>query len=531
MDRLRRAQRVRTDPVAPDLPTAKSKSKRLSRSFRQTQQNQAAAAELDSPRNSDFQTPTRLGQCGRAPTFSSESPHDADQPQDIIWDATSPPYRPGKRGNKAPSAVNISEIVRRIAPQHGRPKASEPVLQQWIGDSATIPCTPDLQVPKPKKKSPRSGGVEDLLKLAKQFDMNMFRQDEAQDPDRSQDLLFDDDPQVPPEKLQPRPSAQTACAGSDDFDFLFDGPTQNTSSVFSQDLASGNQRTSQASRVAAVATTDSTAGDSRVSVTKDMAAGGGFLDDWEDDDLLNDSVVLEMTQDPFKFAAPKLCSTQKPLTQRGARLPAPVMVPPPGGQSNATKPQGAQQRSTFKLGCHQNVSVSVGSDPRSTSVGPSATGPAAVCQEAVTSDDFLDDDLEAVFSSEPNWDDPADDDLLYEMCHHLENQIQNPSATPTGPMTQRPALQPTTRTNCSSSNQLPARGDGGAVQAGSGSFRFSSSSWTPPPSQKQFTFKKPNKPVLAAKVTCSAAEIELKKRQAMERRRQRELCLQLAPAT
>lgn len=39
--------------------------------------------------------------------------------------------------------------------QHGRPEDADPTLQQWIGDSATIPCTPDVRPSKPKKKSPR----------------------------------------------------------------------------------------------------------------------------------------------------------------------------------------------------------------------------------------------------------------------------------------------------------------------------------------------------------------------------------------
>lgn len=38
--------------------------------------------------------------------------------------------------------------------KHGRPKVAEPTVQQWIGDSAAIPCTPDVPGPKPKK-SPR----------------------------------------------------------------------------------------------------------------------------------------------------------------------------------------------------------------------------------------------------------------------------------------------------------------------------------------------------------------------------------------
>ncbi|MED6256469.1 hypothetical protein ATANTOWER_026766, partial [Ataeniobius toweri] len=105
-----------------------------------------------------FKTPTRISRSKPTPVPSVESPHnDSDFQQDIIWDATSPlTNRFSKRGKK-PTAelINISEIVSRIAPKHGRPRVAEPTLQQWIGDSASIPCTPDVQAPRAKKKSPR----------------------------------------------------------------------------------------------------------------------------------------------------------------------------------------------------------------------------------------------------------------------------------------------------------------------------------------------------------------------------------------
>lgn len=91
-------------------------------------------------------------------------------------------FSSGKRGTKQRvGVVDISEIVSRIAPKvrtslvtshaqpvngfclrccccvvivkHGRPEAAEPTLQQWIGDG--VPCTPDVQAVKPKKKSLR----------------------------------------------------------------------------------------------------------------------------------------------------------------------------------------------------------------------------------------------------------------------------------------------------------------------------------------------------------------------------------------
>ncbi|KAI3353583.1 hypothetical protein L3Q82_020110 [Scortum barcoo] len=146
--------------AAPQPLQAPARPNRLSRSLRQTQQDsprgqQSVVCVRSSP---EFKTPTRIRRSRAGGGFSAESPHnDSDVQQDIIWDATSPsPSRLGKRGKKQPPrVVNISEIVSRIAPKHGRPQVAEPTLQQWIGDSAAIPCTPDVQVPKPKKKSPR----------------------------------------------------------------------------------------------------------------------------------------------------------------------------------------------------------------------------------------------------------------------------------------------------------------------------------------------------------------------------------------
>ncbi|KAF1394537.1 hypothetical protein PFLUV_G00001350 [Perca fluviatilis] len=316
---------------------APSKPNRLRRSFKRTQQTQISA-ELGSPRSQEpeFKTPTRIQRPRAVGGFSAESPqNDSDFQQDIIWDATSPsPNRLGKRGKKPPVGVaNISEIVNRIAPKHGRPTVAEPTLQQWIGDSAAIPCTPDVQVPKPKKKSPRPNGVDDLLKLAKQFDLNMFHQDEEaaeQQHQHSLELLSEDILDFENDFSSPSPPGDRPPAAKappppdhhmeDDLDFLFDGPTQLVSGNLSQVASTARPSQPQwkaafpeeASGKPAPSASSQPPGVAAARARQGASAPDEFEDDWADDDLLlDDSLVLEVTQNPQNFVAPKHCSTQK----------------------------------------------------------------------------------------------------------------------------------------------------------------------------------------------------------------------------
>ncbi|XP_043969028.1 ewing's tumor-associated antigen 1 [Gambusia affinis] len=110
--------RRRLEPLAAAGPPRRN---RLSRSLRRSQTG--AAVVLESTRNRrepDFKTPTRT-KPSSVPVLGPDSPHnDLDLQQDIVWDAASPsPRRSGTRGKKAAAggAVNISEIVSRIAPK------------------------------------------------------------------------------------------------------------------------------------------------------------------------------------------------------------------------------------------------------------------------------------------------------------------------------------------------------------------------------------------------------------------------------
>ncbi|XP_028263894.1 ewing's tumor-associated antigen 1 isoform X2 [Parambassis ranga] len=562
-------------PLEP--PAAKPRTSRLSRSFRQTQ-----AAEVEAPQTqqSGFKTPTRIHRSRPAAVCGESPQNDSDIQQDIIWDATSPsPHRlTGRRGRKhAAGVVNISEIVSRIAPKHGRPKAAEPTLQQWIRDSASIPCTPDVQAPKPKKKSPRLNRVDDLLKLAKQFDFKLFRQDVEDVEDlhqQSLELLTQGVLNFENSIHAEGPHSQLANDNLDpnmdnDLDFLFDGPTQHTSRNLSQ------ASSAQLSQVKPVA------GDSGRAPASQCGPSVEFEDDWENDDLLNDSLMLEMTQNPLTFTAPKFCSTQRAANQVRDHQTVRAAV------SQSVGSTVDKENVTFRL--DQNAEFSVRRVQTDTSSGgpqrpcqnrpitvqtdTSSGGPQRPCQnrpitvqaQSTSSGgpqqpnpvrtapqdpqktaqcfvppvlDFLDDDLDSFFSSEPVWDDPADDDLLCEMCEDLEKQIQVSD--------HRAALQPASMHP--SAPVGSGRPGGASLACGPGSSTANMSfrlTQTVPGStvrpaclqgssnKDRFTFKKPNSPVsMAAKhpITtatseavgkCSAAEIQLKKQQAMERRRQR----------
>ncbi|XP_068178067.1 ewing's tumor-associated antigen 1 isoform X2 [Antennarius striatus] len=521
------------------------KANRLSRASRLSQK-----ADPPHTEPADFKTPTRVLRSRSGPGSSGESPcNDSDVQQDIIWDATSPsPSRHGKQGKKQRGgAVDISEIVKRIAPKHGRPEVAEPTLQQWIGDSATIPCTPDVQVLKPKRKSPRPNRVDDLLKLARQFDLNMFHRDEEEEEEeeerRSPDLLsehfvdFETDCR-PDGKVAVQTDAPTDQPQTDELELLFDGPTQHVIGGLSPALSEVKPTSGEQSGV--------------VTATRKDEFEDEFDDDWDNDDLLNDSLVLEMTQNPLNFIAPKYCSTQNPSNER--RPPSPAKVPVGGGlgQSGASKvdKDKKRQRATFKLESHPNFSLkglwtnsdgpeprytqpSRDSSPKTVSVGasnsmksdcrtkrnPTLPGP----QRFPPADPYLpDEDLQAFLSSDPVWDDPADDDLFREMCDDLENRIQSAGNT----STQQNALPP--------ANQKPPPPRVGPWASGRPETFSGSTCEQGNTVKKQFTFKKPNDPVTTATSKgggrCSAAEIELKKQQAMERRRQRLQAAQNPPA-
>ncbi|XP_007544223.1 uncharacterized protein LOC103132364 isoform X1 [Poecilia formosa] len=513
---------------------------RLSRSLRQSQTG--AAVVLESTRNRrepEFKTPNRISRTkpSSVPVPGPDSPHnDPDLQQDIVWDAASPsPRRSGTRGKKAAAggAVNISEIVSRIAPKHGRPRITEPALQQWIGDSAAISCTPDPQGPRAKRRSPRATRVENLLRLARQLDQNLFQNQNLEE------VLTEEDQGPGSFGLEPRPDPDFL---QDDLDFLFDGPTQMPSRTLS--------RGPTQNRPGSASLCGSGPAGSRT------CSGPGSVqnqleDDWENDDLLNDSLVLEMTQNPDHFLVPKLCSTQN-TAGSGQNWVAPSV-----GTRTEKENLGPAWNPDWSSGSGKWVQTRPEQNPYSSvsrapepgqmcSLEPESqwfwsnptSRPISDIQPGSVGLDVLG-DLDSLFRSEPVWDGPADD-LLCEMCEDLENRIQVKMDRTASD--QRAALQLTHRTSENRIRPDPAGPAGCSLAtapvkqpigfqlpppAVSAVFRNRTGSEpSAAPRQKDsqyFTFRRPGDLVTMAtgKGKCSAAEIELKKQQALERRRRR----------
>uniref|UniRef100_A0A3P9JUD4 ETAA1 activator of ATR kinase n=1 Tax=Oryzias latipes TaxID=8090 RepID=A0A3P9JUD4_ORYLA len=402
----------------PEPGTKPPRANRLSRSSRQAESPRSRGRAELLP---EFKTPTRIRRPKPASASSTESPvSDSDFQQDIVWDGASPaPRHPGRRpGKQSAGTVSISEIVSRIAPKHGRPRTSEPSLQQWIGDSASIPCTPELPATRTRKKRTSS---DVLLKLAQQFDQNLFHQEEGLLSDR--DLDFSDH-----QNLEPASDARTDpdTQLDNDLDFLFDCPTQSLSPV---PVPSTEPPQPHPATLTTAAVSTAT---SRSSSTRDA-----FEDDWENDDLLNDSLVLEMTQNPHRFMTPHLCSTQNPPGQGNTAGPG------PRAQKENTRPRAwfrLDRTSGFPERRNQKVwrterSGSAVHQQRSPETGSVFTQ--QMCRPIGTMPEPQGFGVQQMTCPEPVWDDPADDKLLCEVCDELENQIQN---------RQRAVLQPTHRT-------------------------------------------------------------------------------------
>ncbi|NXK61964.1 ETAA1 protein, partial [Sylvietta virens] len=133
-------------------------------------------------------TPKRsLSRKSRIPTFSSPI-NDTETQQEIFWDSHSPiAHRLGNGKTKQSTsrcAVEISEIVNRIAPQDEKAACNEgSLLGTWIGEDA-IPCTPVVVKARARTKLSYlkiKNPEEELMKLAKEFDKNLVELDAVQE--------------------------------------------------------------------------------------------------------------------------------------------------------------------------------------------------------------------------------------------------------------------------------------------------------------------------------------------------------------
>lgn len=161
------------------------------------------------------------------------------------------------------------------------------------------------------------------MRLAKQFDFNM-RQDEAQEQSSDEPASRGDryttahigsvmkSSALEPNDKKPVDERGLNQEMEDDLDFLFDGPTQQLSGRLSQASSFHTQVVPERNAVNAC---DSRKGSSFCTTansdSKQVNNADDFEDDWSSDGLLDDSLLLEMTQNPDLFAAPQHSSTQK----------------------------------------------------------------------------------------------------------------------------------------------------------------------------------------------------------------------------
>uniref|UniRef100_A0AAZ3RZA6 Uncharacterized protein n=1 Tax=Oncorhynchus tshawytscha TaxID=74940 RepID=A0AAZ3RZA6_ONCTS len=248
----------------------------------------------------------------------------------------SPHTRSKGEGPGNTRVVEISDIVNRIAPKDAQHVSVDSPLLQWIGDSA-VPCTPEVRPPKARKKSTRKSSVEDLMQLARQFDINMHQQDrEKRSAEHTNNTINNNRYGEEPKGPTMSSSAQQVEA---ELNALFDGPTQRVTGRLSQGSTAStcSQEVKVQVGVSHLTADDlvkesevkpgggSTSGSSartgkeevgQWNATTTVAKDEDF--DWEDDDLLNDPIVLEMTQNPegLKTLSPKPSSSLTLSTDR-----------------------------------------------------------------------------------------------------------------------------------------------------------------------------------------------------------------------
>ncbi|XP_030628503.1 ewing's tumor-associated antigen 1 [Chanos chanos] len=208
-------------------------------------------------------------------------------------------------------------------PQNERPVQKESPLLQWIGDTA-VSLTPEAHQPRVRRTSTRQNNVEDLMKLAKQFDINMIQQGKEKGLEMCQGSSENH------ADGEHRPADWPENTSSDqhletELNSLFSGPTQPLSGR----LSPPSTTSSQGSKPEPVALSGKRSdlglnrnipasvlnGAEAKEPVKSMTSKTDFDEDWENDDLLNDSFVLEMTQNPMPLIVTPALDTAQMVPQ------------------------------------------------------------------------------------------------------------------------------------------------------------------------------------------------------------------------
>ncbi|XP_051507838.1 ewing's tumor-associated antigen 1 homolog isoform X2 [Myxocyprinus asiaticus] len=423
---------------------SRSRTSKLPQNRMQTKRHVIGLQDSQSPSyhksfnyRKDFTTPKRRPRIRYNSCYSGDSPNETEYLQDIIWDPNSPTQSLNGNGGDG-RVIEISEIVNRIAPKVERPKEGDSVLQ-WIGDSA-IPCTPEIRQPRVRRISARQSNVEDLMKLAKQFDINMTRQDKEKRQKSIENLN-----QLKSQSdgtTKSTPASVAIMTEEEELRALFDGPTQHLSGRLSP--PSANCTPEGRTDPAALAEQSSSSAIKNASAPK--ASEVDFDDDWENDDLLNDSFVLEMTQNQVPLnVAEKPCATQPKSCSRKCKSVAKTnssvsnsrdiclqiqqstsksstftrTCPEVQTSTQSTfrlKPQDQTTEQLLRTSLVDQVKHQAQSNEGKTSKDCEASGQTSTA----TFDGVSKEDLKSLFDSDGLWNDEDDDDLLCQACDDVE---------------------------------------------------------------------------------------------------------------
>ncbi|KAM9809336.1 uncharacterized protein ACBT44_012635 [Syngnathus typhle] len=409
----------------------------------------------------ELQSPPRRAHCIFSESNHGDSSNDLEPSQDIVWGAMSPPAEVGPNVR----TLEIADIVNLIAPKDTKPRGPLSPLWQWL--CSPTPLTPDAPRTRIRKKSHRQNNVNELIKLARQFDENM-QQDKQASAQLNNNNQIDKTPTETPSPLNQTEAELRA---------LFDSSTQKVSGALSPVSSKSTQGKSQLNK--------SNPGPEKVKESSSKC--GDFDDDWDNDDLLNDSSLLALMQNPDQDCSPV---RQSALTN--LRDFCPKVKPTP--------------RSTFKLE----------TNPYLQTVQP----------KPETSTNNI---------SDCEWDDGDDDALFYQACDSVESLSQparsTPAATPLAIHQTLPPNRKSPRTIMRSSS-LPSN----TLKVNQG---WKAPVYTNLPIGCRVPIKqeplsplkrnvcnaavKSNKVFVTNQMTgkCSAADIERKKQEALARRRQR----------
>ncbi|XP_077438213.1 uncharacterized protein LOC144061535 isoform X2 [Vanacampus margaritifer] len=254
----------------------------------------------------ELQSPQRLGYSISSGLNHGNSPNDLEPSQEIVWGPMSPPS--SWRGQNA-RTLEVSDIVNLIAPKETKPQGKLSPLWQWMGEN----LTPEMPKARVGKKSIRQNGLNELIKLARQFDENMQQNQEALV------QLNNEISKAPTET--PTLLNQTEA----ELRALFDLSTQMVSGDFSPVSSKSSLDKSQINKS---------------SSNNNNNNNIDFDDDWDNDDMLNDPFLLALMQNPDQDSGPVLHSPQTNLRDLCPKV----------------KPT---TRSTFKLESNPHFQISV----------------------------------------------------------------------------------------------------------------------------------------------------------------------------